>query len=249
MHNFYAHLHDTELWAGYLPSVPRPLRGLAVFGLFVAVATVLLPDDRLAPFRLLSLVSGLLLCLPALLVWSISWRQSNYRLARRKKLLDRIVWRGDEQVLDVGCGSGVMLNGAARRVPRGRAVGIDIWAAHSGGGSLALLLRNAKAEGVSERIEFREADARQMPFASASFDVVLCSGALHHIVNGFEQHAQVIGEMVRVLKPGGYIAIYDVTHMVEATAARLRQAGVECAVTDEGRMLHFEMSALAGRKP
>src|SRR5262245_10333751 len=45
----------------------------------------------------------------------------------RERLLDEIPWRGDERVLDVGCGRGLMLLGAARRLTSGSAIGIDLW--------------------------------------------------------------------------------------------------------------------------
>ena len=49
------------------------------------------------------------------------------KFLERDRLLDSILWRGDETVLDVGCGRGVLLVGAAKRLRTGRAVGVDIW--------------------------------------------------------------------------------------------------------------------------
>src|SRR5438128_501353 len=49
------------------------------------------------------------------------------KLRFRDKLLDRLKLRGDEQVLDVGCGRGLLLIGVARRLTSGRAFGIDLW--------------------------------------------------------------------------------------------------------------------------
>jgi arsenite methyltransferase len=47
----------------------------------------------------------------------------------RENVLDLVSWRGNERVLDVGCGRGLMLIGAAKRLTTGKAVGIDIWEA------------------------------------------------------------------------------------------------------------------------
>ena len=80
------------------------------------------------------------------------------------------------------------------------------------------------------------------------FEVVLSSGALHHICHNFADHEQTIGEMVRVLKPGGQMAIWDITHMIEATASRMWQAGLECEIREGDRFLGFEMSLLLGQK-
>ena len=155
---------------------------------------------------------------------------------------------GDEKVLDVGCGSGLLLNGAAMQLTSGKATGVDLWSPHSGGGNLELLWKNAKAEGVVDKIEFKEADARKMPFEDATFDVVLSSGALHHISHSFDDHERAVREMVRVLKPGGKIVLWDITHMIEATAAEMKSLGIMCEVRPTTRSLGFDMNMMIGKK-
>ena len=49
------------------------------------------------------------------------------KLRERDKLLDLVEWSGQERVLDVGCGRGLMLIGAAKRLSSGKAIGIDLW--------------------------------------------------------------------------------------------------------------------------
>lgn len=49
------------------------------------------------------------------------------KLRSRDRLLDGLALRGDETVLDVGCGRGLLLIGAAKRLTTGTAVGVDIW--------------------------------------------------------------------------------------------------------------------------
>src|ERR1700732_837604 len=55
------------------------------------------------------------------------WSSKVGKLRARERLLETIPWRGDEVVLDVGCGRGLMLIGAAHRLTSGKAVGVDIW--------------------------------------------------------------------------------------------------------------------------
>ena len=138
------------------------------------------------------------------------------------QLLDELGLRGDEHVLDVGCGRGAVLILAARRLP-GRAVGADVWRRRDqSGNSRAATERNAVAEGVRDRVELVDADARDLPFASASFDLVVSSLAVSNIREAGGR-AQALREAVRVLRPGGRLRIVD--DGADRYAAVLRDAG------------------------
>src|SRR5262249_52487996 len=104
------------------------------------------------------------------------------------------------------------LLGAAKRLSTGRATGIDLWQGEDlAGNSPDATRANAEAEGVADRVEVRTGDARQLPFADASFDVVVSSAALHHIYTaGGRQEA--VREIARVLKPGDRVLISDIRH-------------------------------------
>ena len=139
------------------------------------------------------------------------------------QLLDELGLRGDEHVLDVGCGRGAVLMLAARRLPAGRAVGADVWRRRDqSGNSRAAAERNAAAEGVRGRVELADADARDLPFASASFDLVVSSLAISNIREA-SGRAQALREAVRVLRPGGRLRIVD--DGADRYAAVLRDAG------------------------
>jgi arsenite methyltransferase len=132
------------------------------------------------------------------------------------KVIDRMLanmpWRGDERVLDVGCGRGLFVIGAAKRLTTGKATGVDIWQSQDLSNNTAeAALANAKAEGVSGKVKIETADARTLPFTDASFDVVLSSLAIHNII-GREERVRALREIARVLKPGGYLAIFDILH-------------------------------------
>src|SRR5215813_11693882 len=129
------------------------------------------------------------------------------KLRLRETLLDRIPWRGDEMALDVGCGKGLLLTAAARRLNTGKAVGVDLWLAHAiSGNSPEAVLRNAELEGVGDRVEVKTGDARDLPFDSRSFDVVVSNFVLHEVDTPADRQ-KMLEEMVRVLRPGGHLAL------------------------------------------
>ena len=246
---FLEHMHDTELWASHIPRVPIGLYVLALFGFALSAAsfTPLLPASALIKFS--TLIIGLILILPALLARHFAVSKWNYISSIRKQIFDALALRGDEKVLDVGCGSGTLLNEAAKQLTTGKALGIDIWAPHTGGGNYDLLMKNAKAEDVADKIEFKQADVRKLPFEDSSFDVIVSSGALHHIGRERSEHEQAINEMLRVLKPGGKIALMDVSHMIEGYASSMKSKGITSEVNKTVQSpFGFEMSVMIGIK-
>jgi SAM-dependent methyltransferase len=79
----------------------------------------------------------------------MAWGSTVGRLGRREKLLDSLTWRGSERVLDAGCGGGLLLNAAARRLTNGIAVGVDLWRLKDQSGNRpGAALANSRAEGV-----------------------------------------------------------------------------------------------------
>ncbi len=147
------------------------------------------------------------------------------KFRERDRLLDGLQLKGDETVLDVGCGHGLLLIGAAQRLPRGRAVGLDLWSqVDQQSNSKVATLINAAEEGVADRIEVHDGDMRAMPFASDTFDAVVASLSIHNIYNR-EERRKAIYEIVRVLKPGGKVALLDFRH-VGRYAADLQLSGM-----------------------
>ncbi len=152
------------------------------------------------------------------------WGSRVGKLRLRDRVLDALPWRGDERVLDVGCGRGLMTAGVAQRVPNGQVIGVDVWRSQDqvrNGPDAAR--RNLRIEGVAARAEVRTADMRRLPFDAAGFDAVVSSWALHHLA-GADERVQALREIDRVLKPGGRVALIDIRHG-HAYAAWLRERG------------------------
>ncbi len=134
------------------------------------------------------------------------------KIRGRERFLDQIAWTGQENVLDVGCGRGLLLIGAARRLTSGRATGIDIWQTEDlSGNRPEATLENARREDVEARVDIKTADMRDLSFADNSFDVVVSRAAIHNLYAAADR-ASAIREVARVLKPGGHALIEDIRH-------------------------------------
>src|SRR6185436_579835 len=96
------------------------------------------------------------------------------------EILDGLRLRGDERLLDLGCGRGAVLLAAAKRWTTGHGFGVDSGSrGDQSGNSVAATRRNAEAEGVSQRVAPLTANMMALPFPSDTFDVVVSNIAIH----------------------------------------------------------------------
>jgi len=139
----------------------------------------------------------------------------------------------NDRVLDVGTGRGFLAIEIAKAVPGCRVLGIDVWDApakgqmHKGfliGNSKQNAEENASLEGVSDRVEFRQCDAREMPLEAESFDVVVSYAALHQMIDFGTGSPGVLEEIYRVLKPAGRLAVVE-PMIGQRIAEKLREVG------------------------
>jgi cyclopropane fatty-acyl-phospholipid synthase-like methyltransferase len=131
------------------------------------------------------------------------------KFRHRERILELAALRGGETVLDVGTGRGLLAIGAARRLPNGRAVGIDIFQKSDlSGNALERSLANVAAEGVAGNCEIRHEDARTLAFADGSVDTVVSNLCLHNIHPRAERE-RALAEIVRVTRPGGRAVVSD----------------------------------------
>jgi arsenite methyltransferase len=135
------------------------------------------------------------------------------KFKHRDFMLSLHTWRGDEQVLDVGCGRGLLLAGAAKRLEAltgtGHATGIDIWSNEDmGGNSAQATQHNLELEGLASRCTLISGPAQEMSFPDATFDVIVSNLCIHNIYDAPTRRA-ALRQIVRVLKPGGIALISD----------------------------------------
>lgn len=199
--------------------------GIVLVGLGLAQFIALRGVEETWPVVVLSIclwVGVLLLVVAGIMVWSS--QSGKFGMAWR--MIEDMNWTGKEKVLDVGCGRGLLTIIAARKLPLGNVVGIDIWSQEElSDNSAEAAMRNARLEQVGERVSFEEGDVREMKFSRASFDKVISSFALHAIKSRRER-TQAVKDMVKVLKPGGQIALLDILHTGEYVKA-MEAAGIK----------------------
>jgi ubiquinone/menaquinone biosynthesis C-methylase UbiE len=141
--------------------------------------------------------------------WALTYDQTmskeleRYAGITHQGMLDRLLQlaqlKNGDLVLDVGTGTGWLAIRCALAVEGGQIIGVDITPE-----MLAQAALNAEKVGVREKVQFGLASAMDLPYPDHHFDVVLSSLALHHTTL-----PQALAEMVRVLKPGGRLAIAD----------------------------------------
>lgn len=177
------------------------------------------------------------------------WSSKLGKIWECRRVLNSMPWRGDEIVLDLGCGRGLFLIEAAKHLTTGKAIGIDIWRGQDqSGNSPQAVQANALAEGVADRVKLYTADARRLPLPDASVDVVLSSLLLHNLPTDADRE-RALQEIVRVLKPGGRVALLDIRY-APLYARLLQQYGMVDVHRSGPRLLIFPPASLVtARKP
>lgn len=104
------------------------------------------------------------------------------------KLMSELSLRGDERILDLGCGDGALTAALADLAPEGSALGID---ASEG-------MIRAAAQQERSNLTFERLDINKMDFAD-EFDLVFSNAALHWV----KDHGRLLARIHHALKPGG----------------------------------------------
>lgn len=235
--------------AKYGIDAPKAVRRVIFFGVLLASPTLkelAWPGSSIvpAPWRIgADTIAGLLLGYAAIMLWS----SLVGKMRVRDRLVEALALSGDAQVLDAGCGRGLALIACAQKLTTGRAIGIDLWIGKDLSKNTPDEARsNAIAEGVIDRIGIETGDITRLPFADAEFDAVISMTVIHNIPKQ-DDRDRAVQELVRVLKPGGRIAIFDLMYTARYGEI-LRDAGMTVETLDRELLWLMPCSSLLARK-
>jgi len=132
---------------------------------------------------------------------------------RNQKLIENMInslkIKGGERVLDAGCGRGFFCNLIAKKLDKGKVVGIDIAdKIISSKDVLKLATENAAIEGVSDKTEFVKADVLSLPFKKNTFEIVVCISVLEYL-DWKKECGIALKEIKRILKPDGKLLLFE----------------------------------------
>lgn len=140
--------------------------------------------------------------MPTKAVQKVKWNAANYaansavQQAWAREIIARLKLRGDEHILDLGCGDGKITAELARAVPRGAVTGADASAE-----MIAFARQQFPAPEISN-LKFEIADARKIRFRE-KFDLVFSNAALHWV----DDHEKILRGAASVLKSGGRLVV------------------------------------------
>lgn len=122
--------------------------------------------------------------------------QSSNQQQWAQELITKLALKGNEKILDIGCGDGKVTAEIASHVPSGFVVGID------SSDEMLIFARGEFPETNYPNLTFKHIDARELNF-NREFDVVFSNAALHWIVD----HRSVLNGIKKSLKPSGKVLL------------------------------------------
>ena len=125
----------------------------------------------------------------------------------RRRMIAELDPPAHRQILDVATGTADVAIQTVLRTGADHVTGVDL-----SEGMLAYGRRKVTRRGLSERITLEQGDSEQLPYADASFDAVTVAFG----VRNFEHLEQGLGEMLRVLRPGGKLVILEFSRITYA---------------------------------
>jgi arsenite methyltransferase len=192
---------------------PKVIRNLFLIGLLLLCVSFFLDQNSFPPISTFlnksSLFPGITFIITGLLM--ITYAKFG-KFKHRDRILNLHDWKGNEQVLDVGTGLGLLMIGVAKKLTTGKSVGIDIFNTYDlSNNSIEQTKVNVELENVENRVEILKENILKTTFKDNSFDVILSNLCLHNLYK-IEERKKGCIEIYRILKPNGKVIISDFKH-------------------------------------
>ena len=193
----------------------KPFYGLTAFVSSIIISVIPLLFGILIFLLFSSLIGIIIFCVGLYLLFSYIISIYLINPTKSLDLSSMLILKGDELVLDVGCGLGRATVGVAKYLKTGKIIGVDIWdKLEIPGNSPEKAYKNAEIEDVINKVEFRFGDVFDLPFDEEYFDIVICSGLITSFHND-EQKIKAMREIRRVLKTNGTFYMREpVMHLI-----------------------------------
>lgn len=194
---------------------PKVIRNLIGIGILLLIISILLSFNILPEINFLkpSFLSTAI-CLLIAGFFMLSYSKFG-KFKHRDRILKLHPWKGDEKVLDVGTGLGILMIGAAKKLDSGKSYGIDIFNSYDlSDNTIEQTKNNIKLENVTDKTELISENILKTNFSDNYFDVIVSNLCIHNLYKE-EERNQACQEIYRILKPGGEAIISDFKHTKE----------------------------------
>lgn len=199
----------------YGVDAPKVIRNLVGIGILLLIIYILLSFHIFPQINFLKpsfLTTGICLLISGFFMLTYS---KFGKFKHRERILKLHQWKGDENVLDVGTGLGLLMIGAAKKLNEGKSYGIDIFDKYDlSGNTIEQTKNNIHLENVDAKTEIISENILKTSFDDNHFDVIVSNLCLHNLYKEDERH-QACDEIYRILKPGGEAIISDYKHTNE----------------------------------
>ena len=194
---------------------PKVIRNMIGIGTLLFIIFILLSFgffSQIASFKVSFLSTAICLLIYSFLMIAYS-KYGKFR--HRDRIINLHQWEGNEKVLDVGTGLGLLMIGAAKKLDSGKSYGIDIFNSYDlSDNTIEQTKNNIRIENVEDKTEIISENILKTSFSDNYFDVVVSNLCLHNIYNK-EERELACKEIFRILKTGGEAIISDFKHTDE----------------------------------